>query len=127
MATGLVVDNISPSLSINFDKFMTVTTAPRVLVARFGDGYEQRLADGINTIEEQYEVSFLNRPKAEIDDLIVYFDAKGGVTSFNFTIPDTNASPQEKVVKVVCANYTRVYVNTNCYSCTATFRRVYEI
>lgn len=127
MTIGILVDNISPSLSVVPDKFFSKNSTPRVLTARFGDGYEQRLADGINNIDQTFEVTFVNRPKAEIDDIVAYFDAKGGATSFNFTYPDSNVgSPAEKTVKVVCTTYNQVYVQTDCYTCTATFRRVYE-
>ena len=30
---------------------------------QFGDGYEQRLKDGINSLREEYAVSFVNREK----------------------------------------------------------------
>ena len=127
MTIGILVDNISPSLAVRPDRFFSKASKPRVLVAKFGDGYEQRLADGINTIEQTFDVSFVNRSKTEIDDIMAYFDAKGGVTAFNFTIPDSNVgSPAETVIKVVCDTYNQVYVQTDCYTCTATFRRVYE-
>lgn len=127
MTLGILVDNISPNLSVVPDKFLSRNTRPRVLRARFGDGYEQRLPDGINTLETTYEITFINRPKAEIDDIVAYLDLKAGATAFNFTIPDSNASPEETTIKVVCEDYNLIYVSSNCYTCTATFRRVYEI
>ena len=36
------------------DKSMAKQSTPRVLIANFGDGYEQRIADGINTLNETY-------------------------------------------------------------------------
>ena len=38
------------------DRTMTRTSAPKVLRASFGDGYEQRVANGINSIEEKYSI-----------------------------------------------------------------------
>ena len=43
------------------DKSLSKTSSPKVHLAKFGDGYEQRLRKGINSIEEQFEVSFENR------------------------------------------------------------------
>ena len=80
--------------------------------------------DGINAIEEQYSVSFNNRPKADIDDIVKFFDTRVAA-SFNFTIPDTNNSG-ETTIKVVCNSYNTTYNNDTTYSCSATFRRVYE-
>ena len=45
--------------------------------------------------------------KEEIDDIVGYFDSLKGVTAFNFTIPDSNASgtPKETILKVVCEDF----------------------
>ena len=67
-----------------------------------------------------------NRPKAEIDDIVAFFDNKAGVTAFNYTYPDSNAGGGERTIKVVCETYNQNYSNNDFYSCTAIFRRVYE-
>ena len=83
------------------DKTLTRNNKPRVIKVQFGDGYEQRIQEGINNITQQFTVTFSNRPKADIDDIMAFFDNKAGTTAFNFTYPDTNASGSEKTVKVV--------------------------
>ena len=122
MALGFVigVTNIVP------DKQFSRSTAPKVRVATFGDGYEQRLRNGINSLKEEYSLTFNNRTKSDIDDIVTFFDTQHGVVPFNFTIPDTNGSGGETTIKVVCDNYTKKYDYDDFYSCTATFRRVYE-
>tara|TARA_R110000823_G_scaffold164319_2_gene296502 strand:+ start:308 stop:676 length:369 start_codon:yes stop_codon:yes gene_type:complete len=122
MALGFTVGatNISP------DKQLTRSTSPKVKIATFGDGYEQRLRDGINGLSESYNLSFNNRSKNDIDDIVAFFDTKHGVVPFNFTIPDSNGSGSETTIKVVCDTYTQKYDYDNFYSATATFRRVYE-
>ena len=47
------------------DKQLTKASTPRVLTAKFGDGYEQRAVDGINNLAETYTLTFKTRPKAE--------------------------------------------------------------
>ena len=108
------------------DKTLTRNNKPRVIKIQFGDGYEQRVQEGINNITQSFSVSFNNRPKAEIDDIMAFLDNKAGTTAFDFTYPDTNASGNERTVKVVCEDYTQTYSFDDFYSCTATFRRVYE-
>ncbi len=108
------------------DKTLTRNNKPRVIKIQFGDGYEQRVQEGINNINQSFSVSFNNRPKAEIDDIMAFLDNKAGTTAFDFTYPDTNASGNERTVKVVCEDYTQTYSFDDFYSCTATFRRVYE-
>ena len=108
------------------DRGMSGQVTPNVRKISFGDGYEQRAVSGINNIAEVYNVSFNNRPKAEIDDIIAFFTNKAGVSSFNFTIPDTNSPSSERTIKVVCDSYNTTYNNNDFYSCTGSFRRVYE-
>jgi len=108
------------------DKNFTKKVEPTVLRIQFGDGYEQRIAEGINSLKETFNVAFTNRPKAEIDDIIAFFDNKKGTTAFNYTIPDTNVGGNERTVKVVCEDYTQTYAYDDFYSCNATLRRVYE-
>jgi phage-related protein len=108
------------------DNVMARQSTPSVLMIKFGDGYEQRAANGINSIQELFDVSFSPRQKSEIDDIIDFLDSKKGVTSFNFTIPDTNGTNNETTIKVVCQEYATEFINSNFYGCSATFRRVYE-
>ena len=118
----LLLDGVSVARP---DKNLSRTSAPRVLKATFGDGYEQRLADGINNIQEEYSIAFNNRTKEEIDDITAFFASKNGVTSFDFTIPDSNNSGKS-TIKVVCEEYSQNYTYGDFYGCTAMFRRVYE-
>ena len=90
MAVGLIVTNITDKVIP--DKTLAKASSPNVLVAQFGDGYQQRIATGLNSIKETFTTSFNNRPKAEADDIDAFFSAKKGVTAFNFTYPDTNST-----------------------------------
>jgi len=110
------------------DKTMSRKSSPTVLLASFGDGYEQRVADGINSIKETYTLSFRNRAKADIDDMVTDLDANKGVTALVFTIPNTNAAGGGGVtqIKVVCVDYSISYDYDEFYSLTINLRRVFE-
>lgn len=90
MALGFIVTNITDKVLP--DKTLSMASKPNVLVAQFGDGYQQRKVSGINSINETFTVAFVNRPKIEADDIAAFFNAKKGVTSFPFTYPDTNST-----------------------------------
>ena len=90
MAIGLIVTNITDKVIP--DKSLSKASSPTILVAQFGDGYQQRIASGLNSIKESFTVTFNNRPKAEADDIEAFFRAKKGMTSFAFTYPDTNST-----------------------------------
>lgn len=108
------------------DKGFTSDSTPLTYTVEFGDGYEQRIQNGINNLSQVYKVEFNKRPKAEIDDITAFFENKKGVTAFNFTIPDSNESGNEKTIKVICEKWNQTYMYDNFYSTSATFRRVYE-
>lgn len=108
------------------DKTMTRKSKPKVLTANFGDGYQQRIADGINSIDEVYTLRFKNREKAFIDDVVDFLDGKKGVTNFDFVVPDPSAGSNEKTIKVICSDYSTNFEYDNFYTLTTTFKRVYE-
>ena len=69
------------------DKALGRTSKPRVLIQGFGDGYQQRIAAGINTLEENFAVSFSTRTAAEAKNINSFFEDKAGVTAFVFAPP----------------------------------------
>lgn len=123
MAIGFIYTGVTYATP---DKTMTRQSNPKVLLATFGDGYEQRVADGINSIKENYSLQFRNRTKAFVDDVITFLDGKKGVSKFSFTIPDTNSGGNEKTVQVVCDSYTTNYEYDEYYTLSVNLRRVYE-
>jgi phage-related protein len=68
-------------------------TAFRVQTARFGDGYEQRVADGINTVSKTVSLTCSVLTTAEKNTLLDFLTARGGWDSFYYTLP-SEASPR---------------------------------
>jgi len=110
------------------DKSLSKASTPRVLTASFGDGYEQRIPDGINTLMETYSLNFKTRLKADIDDIVAFLDSNNGVTKFTLTLPDTNNTTRsgERDVKVVSTNYSVTYDFSDYYSLSLELKRVFE-
>jgi phage-related protein len=108
------------------DKAMAKRVQPRVYLATFGDGYEQRVAKEINNMEEEYNVVFRTRPKADIDLIASFLDRSKGTDNFSFTIPDTNQGGERAIV-VYCPEYRLSYDYGNFYTLEATFKRTYGI
>ena len=133
MAIGFTTSVAFNSRAIRPDKSLSRKSKPKVHLATFGDGYEQRLADGINSVKETFSVAFQTRTRSEIDDIVGYFESLKGVTAFDFTIPDSNVDSgnfpdgtHETTIKVVCDDFSITYDYGDFYSASATFRRVYE-
>lgn len=60
---------------------------PKVRVAKFGDGYEQRSAVNITPVLPTWSVSFTGS-RAEIDAIDAFLLARNGVESFEWKNPD---------------------------------------
>lgn len=104
------------------DRGLSRQSMPRVLTAKFGDGYEQRVADGVNPKDESISINFNNREASKINEIAAFFDAKIG-KAFPMTITDHSGNTQ---IKVVCDNYAISYIAENFHSLSASLRRVYE-
>ena len=113
-----------PSTSSIFtaDRGFQRKTQHRVLVAQFGDGYSQRVLDGINPKNEEFMVSFNNRSASSINLLAKYLDFQAG-KSFTFTVTDYDG---DTGIKVMCDSYDITYQQENVHSLMTTFKRVYE-
>lgn len=123
IAAGDVGTN-DPSANKTFtaDRGLSRQSANRVLTAKFGDGYEQRTLDGINTKNDSFNLSFNNRTAADINLIAAFFDAKAGL-NFDFTVTDHSG---DTVLKVVCESYNINYHHEDYHNLTCNFRRVYE-
>ena len=113
------VDGITNTAQeIVFDKNISRNPTHRTLVAKFGDGYEQRVLDGINSKNETISASFVNRDWTEIETIAAFFDAKA---ARNFTI-----TLQREAIKVLCENYSITHSRNDIHTLTVELRRVYE-
>ena len=68
---------------------------PVVRRVQFGDGYEQRLAYGLNTQPVSWRLTFRNRTNTERDNINTFLEARGGTESFDWTPPYGSARSEE--------------------------------
>tara|TARA_Y100000310_G_C20648698_1_gene798147 strand:- start:1563 stop:2105 length:543 start_codon:yes stop_codon:yes gene_type:complete len=90
---------------------------PRVLSIAFGDGYEQRLPDGINNDLLQFSLTFDKRSTEETAAIIHFFSSKKGVKPFFFRAPH----PYGITKKFICKNWSSTLVFEDHYTIAATF------
>lgn len=93
-----------------------------MLIAKFGEGYEQRVANGINNKQDNFSITLKNRHAEDINRVAAFLDAYTG-KGFNFTVTDHDGDTE---IRVVCENYDVIYLHENFHTLTAEFRRVYE-
>lgn len=98
----------------------SVSQQPRISTVQFGDGYEQRVAFGINTKPKTWQLQFLNRDDTERDNILAFLEARGGVEAFDWTDPNGYAG------KWVCSEWSTQQSACNLNDITTSFRQVFE-
>jgi phage-related protein len=96
-----------------------VSEEPRVRAAKFGDGFEQRVADGINTIPKTWRLNFNHRQTAEAVAIRSFLKTQGGVTAFDW------ADPDGETLRYVCRDWSRTFNPGLLQSFSLTFEQVF--
>ena len=98
-----------------------INTNTNQIVVSFGDGFEQRLTEGLNqnplTVSLTFELS-----QSDADTAITFLDSR--VTdgaSFDYTLPSESSSR-----KFVCTSFPRTIPFLNRVRLTCVFREVFE-
>lgn len=95
-----------------------VEIAPRLRGAKFGDGYEQRVEDGINTQPKAWSLTFGVRDHDDAMDIKNFLRAQGA-SSFDWTDPDGDA------LKWVCRRISHQINGHNNEIVSVTFEQVF--
>lgn len=74
---GTDFTNFCPDIDLSTDYTWRLT------IARYGDGYEQRVLDGINALDRTWSVVYSNRAASTIARMVtILTDAQGGAIAF---------------------------------------------
>ena len=100
----------------------SVARAPAVLIAAYGDGYEQRLANGINP--RRLEATVIWNALAAADALLIsaVFETLGGVAPFTYTLP-----PDLVNRRWLCESWSETALGADAVTITAEWREVFDI
>lgn len=121
--TGIIVDSNGknkPYFIWNPTYPLTINTTPRVKSIRFGDGYEQRLADGINNILLDIDINFDNRDIDEYTAILHFLKERKGIEYFVFTPPP----PYNNNKRFICRNWQDSQVAYNNFSIRTKFEEI---
>jgi phage-related protein len=105
MATLTFPDHLLGTSNETYEP-MQLLNEPKVKAAKFGDGYEQRVADGINNDLQKWQITFSKRSAADVQEVYDFLKARGGWESFEWT-PRGEASPRN----FVCRKWSRTFDN----------------
>lgn len=98
----------------------TSDIVPKVNVAKFGDGYSQRVPSGLNNIEKTWNLTFQSRPLTTIANIEAFLVSKKG--SIPFTWLPTGESTE---VWVVAPKWSKTYETNISATLSVTFEIVY--
>lgn len=92
---------------------------PRVLSVKYGDGYEQRTADGINYELENWSVTVHSTGESGgVSAVESFLRTQAGVTAFQW------ATPHGRTALFVCRNWRREVLGPGTSRITGTFEEV---
>ena len=94
---------------------------PRFLRADLGDGYDQRSGDGIQTIKEEWSVTFEALDQTSANTLIAFFEDLQGYQKFEW-IPFR----QTVAKKFICPSWSESYRGAGLTSVSASFVEVFD-
>ncbi len=93
---------------------------PKVVSIKFGNGYEQRMADGANNDLLSLTLNFNNRSEKESESIVHFLASREGYKSFYFKLPP----PYNIIKKFVCKSWSSQLEFDNNISVSVIFEEV---
>ena len=124
--------NFNVEVNINPDRGLKAESKPRVLKANYGDGYEQRVANGINNTPEVWSLTWKNRTTIDANKIIAFLEDKGGVTAFDWypssysILSNTTGESAHKLIDAD-QHFTARYLNTTVTNSTGSISIVVSV
>lgn len=94
----------------------------KVLVNKYGNGYEQRIADGINNNLQTWEVSWEGLGSTDFSTLVQAIEGSRGVSNFTWTPPGAASTK-----KFVVVSYSISSSSGAIYTVSASLRQVADV
>jgi len=99
---------------------LSVNHRPKIKSVKFGDGYEQRMPDGIHTDLIGISLTFDGRDIRESAAILHFLESRKSTEFFFFTPP----SPYSTRRKFICRDFTSSLVSQGVLNITANFEQV---
>ena len=100
------------------------SSAPKTRTIQFGDGYQQRILEGIpsHMNPKEWQLTWDNITETDADTIETFLDARAADNAaFDFTPPGEGTS-----YKFVCETWSKSIPYLNRATIQATFRQVFE-
>jgi len=98
----------------------SINVKPKILEAKFGDGYEQAIDDGINNKPRAYALQFNNLNSTNGDAIETFFDINNTATTpFDWTPPNGSTG------RFKCRSHSRVFTSGLASNISCSFEEVF--
>jgi phage-related protein len=94
----------------------------KILETKMGDGYRQRAGNGINAIDQNYNVGWENITTTEKNTIRDFLIARAGWDAFVWTAPGDSASS-----KWTCVTFKETDKGSGYWSFSAVFRKEFDV
>lgn len=102
-----------------------VSFKPKLIINQFGNGYQQRIKDGLNNNMAEFSVSFQNRSEKEAVSILHFLNERNAQESFVYNMPTIyNKNNSSLNTRFICPEWTSNYISYNNYSIQAKFFEV---
>jgi phage-related protein len=102
-----------------------VENKPRIRYNQFGNGYQQRIPDGLNTSLVEFNIGFENRSELETVSILHFLQQRNGQESFIYNIPTIFSKSLNNLnTRFICPDWTSSYVSYNNYNIECKFVEV---
>lgn len=102
-----------------------INNQPKIKVLKFGNGYEQRIIDGLNNELKEINLIFENRNEKETVSMLHFLDLKGAQESFVYNIPTVFLKGNNTLnTRFICTEWASSYISYNNYTIETKLREV---
>jgi phage-related protein len=102
-----------------------ILNSPKVKINSFGNGYQQRVQDGLNNNLIEFSLAFDNRSENETVSILYFLKQRAGNESFIYNLPTIYAKSNLNLnTSFICLQWTVDFVSYNNYSINTQFIEV---
>jgi len=98
---------------------------PRILTSKFGDGYSQRVPDGLNFMDKELTLTWDALDLVQFSEILSFLESHAGYLSFYYTFPGENDANKGLFIAPKWSYQPREGGTT--YSLSTSLERVYDI
>jgi len=102
-----------------------IINTPKIKINKFGNGYEQRITDGINSNLIEINLMFENRSELETVSILHFLKERNGQESFIYNIPTIFSKSSSNLnTRFICPEWSPSYISYNNYAIDVKFMEV---